>query len=161
MTPHQPIPEPLLVLAAAVAVILTWYCFQVFRRKKEWLAFKFKRVLVGETAFLGSAYLLAQNKLPVGEVMLFSLLIGFGVAFILVREPRSRRRIPKSLRQQVIARDLIAKGLKWDPEKHHIDHIVPYSRGGDTSLKNLRVVEKKRNLQKGGKMPRMRDFFEK
>lgn len=159
MAPHPVYPEPLIIIVAAMVVAVTWCAYQVASRKKKWLRFKIKFVLVGEIVYLISAYALAQNRLPVPEVLFFSLLAGIAAAYILVRKPRGDRRIPKSLRQQVIARDLTAKGLKWDADKYHIDHIVPHSRGGDTSMKNLRVVEKQKNLRKGSKMPRARDFF--
>jgi len=67
------------------------------------------------------------------------------------------RYIPKSVRRAVIARDL--KGEEFDPEKHHIDHVWPFARGGSNTSDNLRVIEKKRNLQKGAKRPRMRDMW--
>lgn len=149
------------VILAVIALVLTFYFYQVASRKKEWLRYRLRLVLVSELAFIVAAYLLGQQRLPVTEVMVFSILIGLGCGYLLVRRPSSNRRIPKSLREQVIARDLTSKGLKWDATKHHIDHIVPYSRGGDHSLRNLRVMEKERNLRKGGKMPRLRDFFRK
>jgi len=67
------------------------------------------------------------------------------------------RHIPKSTRRAVIARDL--KGEKFDPEKHHVDHVWPFSRGGSHTVDNLRVIEKKKNLRKGAKRPRMRDMW--
>jgi len=72
-------------------------------------------------------------------------------------QSRKRSRfIPKATRRAVIRRDL--KGEAFDPEKHHIDHVWPFSRGGSHTTDNLRVIEKKRNLQKGAKRPRMREM---
>jgi hypothetical protein len=67
------------------------------------------------------------------------------------------RYIPKATRRAVIERDLM--GAQFDPEKHHIDHVWPFSRGGSHTTDNLRVIEKKRNLRKGAKRPRMRDMW--
>lgn len=67
------------------------------------------------------------------------------------------RYIPKATRRAVIERDL--KGEKFDPEKHHVDHVWPFSRGGSHTTDNLRVIEKKRNLRKGAKRPRMREMW--
>ena len=67
------------------------------------------------------------------------------------------RHIPKSARRAVIKRDL--KGEKFDPQKHHIDHVWPFSKGGSHTTDNLRVIEKKENLQKGAKRPRMREMW--
>jgi len=149
------------IIVAIVALLVTWYFYQIASRKKEWLRYKLKSLIVSEVAFIASAYVLSQQRLPGAEVLLFSILIGLGCGFLFVKAPRSSRRIPKALRQQVIARDLTSKGLKWDPTKYHIDHVVPFSRGGDNSLRNLRVVEKERNLRKGGKMPGLLDFLRK
>jgi hypothetical protein len=153
--------DPAVIIFGIVALVITWYFYQIASRKTEWLRYKLKRLIVAELCFIGTAYILAQQKLPAAEVVLFSVLIGLGCGFLLVKEPRTSKRISKALRQQVIARDLTSKGLKWDAAKHHIDHVVPFSRGGDNSLKNLRVVEKQRNLRKGGKMPGLLDFLRK
>ena len=67
------------------------------------------------------------------------------------------RYIPKSTRRAVIARDL--KGEKFDPKKHHVDHVWPFAKGGSHTTDNLRVIDKKKNLEKGAKRPRMRDIW--
>jgi len=88
-------------------------------------------------------------------------LVGLGASWVLVKAPKRDRRIPKATRRQVIERDLTSKGLAWDPAKYHIDHVVPFSRGGDHSARNLKVIEKRQNLRKGDRMPRLRDFFKR
>jgi 5-methylcytosine-specific restriction endonuclease McrA len=82
-----------------------------------------------------------------------------GAAWLFVSRPKRERRISRGLRREVIDRDLTSKGLKWDPTKYHIDHVVPFSKGGDHSARNLRVLERTKNLQKAGKMPGLRDFL--
>lgn len=79
------------------------------------------------------------------------------VFFGRLRGKKRTRYISKATRRAVIERDL--KGEKFDSEKHHIDHVWPFSRGGSHSTDNLRVIEKKRNLSKGAKRPRMRDMW--
>jgi uncharacterized membrane protein len=84
---------------------------------------------------------------------------GFAALILFARwqgKKRSRY-MPKATRRTVISRDL--KGKKFDPEKHHIDHVWPFSRGGSHTADNLRVIEKKRNLKKGSKRPGMRDMW--
>lgn len=149
------------IVVAIVVLIITWYLYQIASRKKGRILFKFKRLIVGEVCYIGAGFVLAKQRLPLVEAVGFSMLVGLGCAVLLVKKPPSDRRIPKALRRQVIARDLTSKGLKWDPARHHIDHVVPFSRGGDNSLRNLRVIEKGRNLRKGGKMPGLLDFLRK
>jgi hypothetical protein len=79
------------------------------------------------------------------------------IAFGRWQGKKRSRYIPRSTRRAVIERDL--KGEKFDREKHHIDHVWPFSRGGSHTTDNLRVIEKKKNLRKGAKRPRLRDMW--
>jgi len=82
------------------------------------------------------------------------------VAFLFLGRSQTKKRsryIPKSTRRAVIERDL--KGEKFNPQKHHVDHVWPFARGGSHTTDNLRVIEKRKNLQKGVKRPRMRDMW--
>jgi hypothetical protein len=82
------------------------------------------------------------------------------VALILFAQWQTRKRsryIPKATRRAVIERDL--KGKRFNPKKHHVDHVWPFSKGGSHAVDNLRVIEKEKNLQKGAKRPRMRDMW--
>ena len=88
------------------------------------------------------------------------LIIAGFVALILFGRIQSRKRsryISEATRRTVIARDL--KGERYDPQKHHIDHVWPFSRGGSHTTDNLRVIEKKKNLRKGANRPRMREMW--
>lgn len=133
--------------------IVAWYLYQIGSRKKDQVPYKLKRTVVALVAYLVAALMLTKQGLAALEAIPLGMLAGMGLAWLLVKPPKVGRRIPAAIRRQVIAKDLTSKGLKWDRSKHHIDHLVPFSRGGDDSLRNLRVIEKHRNLQKGGKMP--------
>ena len=87
------------------------------------------------------------------------VIAGFVALIFFVRwEGKKRSRyIPRAMRRAVIARDL--KGENFDPQKHHVDHVWPFARGGSHTTDNLRVIGKKKNLQKGAKRPRMRDMW--
>ena len=158
MPPHAPSNGPNVVVIVGVAM-LAWYLYQVASRKRERIRYKIRRTIVALVIYGMAALILIQQGLPPVEVVLVSALAGMGCAWLLVNPPRHDRRIPKAIRREVIARDLTSKGLKWDPAKHHIDHMVPFSRGGDNSVRNLRVIEKRKNLRKGGKMPGFWDFL--
>ena len=92
------------------------------------------------------------------EAVIFSVLLSL-LPMVLIRKPKQHRRIPKRIRQTVIDRDL--RGQQFDPSKHHLDHIVPYSKGGDHSVENLRVLSKSENLARGNRMPGLRDLVRK
>lgn len=102
---------------------------------------------------------------PMSDTTGSHIVFGFGVVFIVaafygVLKPRRKSRnrtIPKHIRDAVIARDL--KGKPFDPAIHHIDHVWPFARGGSHTIENLRVYDKKKNLKKGAKRPRMRDMW--
>ncbi|HVU19145.1 MAG TPA: HNH endonuclease signature motif containing protein [Rhizomicrobium sp.] len=99
--------------------------------------------------------ILLGHKLPANSAAPLSAVIGLLVA-ILTTEERSRH-IPAHVRRAVIARDL--KGEPFDSTKHHIDHIVPFSRGGSHTTDNLRVVRKRDNLRKGKRRPKFRELW--
>jgi HNH endonuclease len=141
-------------------LILAWYLYQIASRKREWIGYKVKQAVALLAVYIvGATVLGAWQRVPVLEAAVISGLAGLGLA-ALVGPPKGGR-VPKAVRKQVIARDLTAKGLEWDPSRYHIDHIVPFSRGGDNSPRNLRVVEKQKNLRKGDRMPRPWDFLRK
>lgn len=149
----------LYVAGAVGASIIAWYLYQIASRKKARVRYKFRLVAIylGVT-FVCFAFLKSQ-RVEQNTAGIFSILAGCGVAYLVTKPPKQNRRIPKAIRDAVIARDLTAKGLKWDPTKYHIDHKVPFSRGGDNSIRNLEVKEKTKNLRKGNKMPGVRDFL--
>lgn len=146
-------------IVGTVFLILAWYLYQIASRKMETIRYKIRSSVVGLVVYLMVAYVLVAQGLPLFEAVSVGVLVGMGSAWLLIRPPRRDRRPSKAVRREVIARDLTSKGLKWDPTKHHIDHLVPRSQGGDNSPRNLRVVEKQKNLRKGGKMPGFWDFL--
>ena len=111
----------------ALPAIFGWYLFQIDSRRKGGVRYKLRLIAVYLRASFPSVYILKSQGIPETQAAIFSILIGFGVALILFRPPKESRRIPKAIRRAVIARDLESKGLKWDPEKYHIDHKVPFS----------------------------------
>lgn len=156
--PSQAHLDPHIILVV-LALVGTWYLYQITSRKKERLRYSLKWLGVAEVCYLGAATILGRQHLAPLESIVFAMLVGVGCAELLVRRPRRDRRIPKPIRQQVIARDLTSKGLKWDSTKYHLDHVVPFSRGGDHSVRNIRVLEKERNIRKGNRMPKLWDFL--
>lgn len=72
--------------------------------------------------------------------------------------PKRKRHIPARVRRDVISKHLKKTG-RYDPKEEHIDHIVPFSRGGSHTEDNLRVIPKKKNLKKGKKMPSPTDWL--
>lgn len=145
------------ILITIGLLFLAIYGIPMAIRMKARFRFKLKRVLVGEGAlFLG--YLFArESRLSEAWSAGFALCFGVACAALLVKPPKVTRHIPAHVRREVIRRDL--HGEPFDGKKHHLDHIVPLSKGGDNSVENLRVVAKEENLGKGAKMPRIRDLW--
>lgn len=103
------------------------------------------------TAILGHAPLTSWDGARV--FALGFVFLGAGIV-VLRRKPAPRKRaIPKRVRDAVIARDL--SGDSFDPSRHHIDHIWPFSKGGSHTRDNLRVISKEKNLKKGAKHPKL------
>lgn len=147
------------LVAVTALAVFGWYAYQVGSRKKVWLRYKLKQAVVFFSVYWITILILRNHGFDQIVVALISVFVGYGVAYQFVKTPKLNRRIPKSVRKAVIARDLEGKGLVWDPTKYHLDHHVPISKGGDNSVRNIRVLPKEANLIKGNKMPGVRDFI--
>jgi hypothetical protein len=140
--------------------ILCLYWLRALRLAREGARIFLRNLLMAIMVFIAVMAILAGTRLRTHLLPPQEQVIGGFVAIICFGRLQSRRRsryIPKSVRRAVIARDL--KGEGFDPEKYHIDHRWPYSKGGSHTTDNLRVIEKKENLRKGAKRPRMRDMW--
>jgi hypothetical protein len=67
---------------------------------------------------------------------------------------RRLRSVSRTLRNAVVERDgyrchICTEAV--DPDDIHIDHVIPFVKGGPTTLENLRVAHSVCNLRKGGR----------
>lgn len=139
-----------------VTAVALFYVVQIGKRMRELLAVKLKRVALG-LVFYGIAVVVCMDlRYPLIQTLGISMAVGL-LPLVLVRRPKQSRYIPSRVKRAVLERDL--RGERYDSKHHHLDHIVPYSKGGDTSVENLRVLSRKANLQKGAKMPQVKDFL--
>jgi hypothetical protein len=143
-----------------VGVVVCLYWLRALRLARQGARLFLRNLLKAIVVFCAllatlTAFRLQTHLQPSQE----QIIAGFG-ALIFFGRGQSKRRsryIPKATRRAVIERDL--KGEKFDPEKHHVDHVWPFSRGGSHTADNLRVIGKKKNLRKGAKRPRMREMW--
>jgi len=148
--------DTLNLFVAAVAFCAVVYVLKVIRMKREFVRYKLRLMVAAGTMYA----VVAWGMLQFGRSIVEAILAGVCAAFVVklfFPSLKQSRRIPESIRRRVIERDL--KGKPFDSRRHHIDHIVPVSKGGDHSMKNLRVLSKSENLRKGTKIPRLRDML--
>jgi hypothetical protein len=72
-------------------------------------------------------------------------------SFSVGRERPQREAIPLSIRNAVLARDENRCRLCGRGDNLHIDHVLPYSKGGPSSIENLQVLCQTCNLRKGAR----------
>lgn len=77
----------------------------------------------------------------------------FTTVFLYRIRPKKGRSMPAKVRRRVIARWEISTGKKFNSQTHEIDHVIPFSKGGNETEDNLRVIERKKNRSKGAKSP--------
>lgn len=139
--------------------MVLFYVVQVGKRMRRMLAFRLKRTVIGMTLYVISVKLCLDYHFSAIETLAISL----GVSFLVVRlmpTPKRSRNIPLHVKRAVVARHLRDdEAAEYDSERYHLDHIVPLSKGGDTSVENLRVLPREANLKKGARMPRITDFI--
>lgn len=139
-----------------VGALVCLYWLRALRLAREGARLFLRNLAVGVLAFIGCQFVLAGMKVQNNNAVLLSGIVAL-IVFSRRAAMRRSRYIPKSVRRAVIARDL--KNEEYDPAKHHIDHVWPFSKGGSHTTDNLRVVGRKKNLKKGAKRPRMREMW--
>lgn len=96
------------------------------------------------------AYAIAQPHMESGK----ALLVATFAALVLGEyfRPKHSRYIRTRDRRRAIA-EFERSGEKYNPRKHEIDHVVPYSRGGGNTSDNLKVIAKAKNRAKSDRSP--------
>jgi len=146
MTPTANISD-LLFLAAIVFGLL----FTIsIRRRREAIRYRIRLVIVAEASFIGATYLLTRAGQPMAVSAFLGTLAG---AIVIHLSPRRSRYVPTTVRRKAVAKWELKSGKKFNPQKHELDHEVPFSRGGSNTLDNIRVSSRKRNRSKGAKSP--------
>ena len=143
-----------------IGAFVCLYWLRALRLAREGARLFVRNLLKAVVVFCFSMVALDATRLQTHLAASQGQLIAGFVALVFFSQFQSQKRsrhISKSTRRAVIERDL--KGEKYDPQKHHIDHVWPFSKGGSHTADNLRVIEKRKNLQKGAKRPRMRDMW--
>lgn len=143
-----------------VGAVVCLYWLRALRLAREGARIFLRNLLKAIMVFCALMAILTAARLRTHLLPSQEQIIAGFVALIFFGRWQGKKRsryIPKSTRTAVIARDL--KGEEFDPEKHHVDHVWPFSRGGSHTSDNLRVIEKKKNLRKGAKRPRMREMW--
>ena len=143
-----------IILIVGALVCLYWLRALHLAREgaRRWL----QSLIIAVVVFFMGKWILTGLHFQNKNVALISFTTAVCV-FVRRNSARRSRYIPKSVKRAVIARDL--KNGGYDSAKHHIDHVWPFSKGGSHTTDNLRVIEKKKNLKKGAKRPRMREMW--
>jgi HNH endonuclease len=151
------IPVWVWLIGVLIAVPKVYFTLQIGRRKKNYLAFRVRRTVVCLSSYFGGFFILIKLGYKPLEALAFSFVLGVAAGLFFVRLPVRNRAIPAHIKRAVLHRDL--KGARFDSTIHHIDHIVPFSKGGDHSVANLRVISKTENLRRGARMPKWRELM--
>lgn len=116
-----------------------------------------RRFLCFFCSFIGISYAAKLFGLRGWWVHYIALALPFSFFFTIA--PRRSRWIPLKTRQGVIERFEKRTGVRYDAQVHHIDHKVPFAKGGGHTMDNLRVVPASINRRKGGRLPNLRDWI--
>jgi hypothetical protein len=140
------------------STLALYWLFSYIMGMSQTLMFAFRKMILSIVIYLLGTTILHGRGYPVATSLIGGVGLGLFSTLFLSRPAATRRYISKKVKRAVLKRDL-KKGDKYDSRKHHFDHTVPYSKGGDTSVRNLRLISKEKNLRKGAKQPGLWDFF--
>ncbi len=143
-----------------VGFIFALYWFRALRLAREGARLFLLNITKAFFLFLGALFLLTSLRVQLEpkQMQLASGAISF-IFFVRWQNTKRSRYIPKATKRAVIKRYVEETGEEYDPERHHIDHRWPHSRGGSNTEDNLRVIEKGKNLKKGAKRPKLREMW--
>ena len=107
---------------------------------RQGIAHRLKRSLKGTAVFLVSLLVLSKSQVALSnaDAVLFALLAGAVVVAFSSKRPR---RIPAKVRREVTPHYEAQTGAKYDPRKHHLDHIWPFVRGGSHTPRQSKGAE--------------------
>src|SRR5579872_2106366 len=131
-------------LYVIVGVFLLLILLSVYRRR-ELIAKKLRWAFVALASYALTILIVRQLTTDPVKIVLSALLVEVLIAAR--TQPRRSRYISRTEKRKVIAR-FERSGRRYNPKDHEIDHIVPYSRGGDSRAHNLRIIERDRNRAK-------------
>jgi hypothetical protein len=95
-------------------------------------------------------YGIALQFVEPGKALIIAVIAGIVTASQF--RPRHSRYIRARDRRKARA-EFERFGERYNPRKHEIDHIVPYSRGGGNTADNLKVIARAKNRAKSNRAP--------
>jgi glucan phosphoethanolaminetransferase (alkaline phosphatase superfamily) len=139
--------NPNLGIVLVIVIVLMVLASVTARRELigQRLRFLLALAIIAVISFGVASQFTDQNKAAV--IAIFAALI-LGAKF----RPRHSRYISRRDRRKAIA-EFERSGERYDPKKHEIDHVVPFSRGGGNTADNLKVIPKAKNRAKSDRPP--------
>lgn len=137
--------------ALAIAGIFVLMLLLSAYRRREAIGRKLRHLFLMVAAFVLAILVASQFTQDRPKIILIALLAELVVG-VRMRPPDRSRYISRTERRKVIAR-FERSGKRYDPKRHHIDHVIPHSRGGSNRADNLRVLESEKNLAKSARAP--------
>ncbi|MEK6815850.1 MAG: HNH endonuclease signature motif containing protein [Nitrospirota bacterium] len=146
-------------LQAAALIGVTLSVVVGIQRRREAIRHRFRQffahILFPLGMYMATAAYLVQAGRPQAEAILVAVLVL--VFFMVLADklvPRQRsRHVRRVERRKAIATFERETGQKYSPRRHDIDHVVPFSRGGNNTAENLRVLPRSQNRSKGARSP--------
>lgn len=142
-----------LIIAGFVFIFIV---FLSIRGRGERIKFIIKRLLLVELIYIISVIsLLMYTKGNVKSFFgLFIVLLVFIAIFskLLPKQKRTRH-ISTATKKMLIENFEQRTGKTYDPRKYEIHHIIPYSKGGNSTTENLKIIPKHKNRAISNKSP--------
>jgi hypothetical protein len=141
---------PPVALYFFAALVVGLVLLAIYRRR-EFVAAKLRSAFFALGGF-ALVILIARRYTTDGTKILLAALLA-EVLIIFYTRPHRSRYIPRSEKRKAIERYERKTGQRYNPRRHHIDHVVPHARGGSNKADNLRVLDSERNLAKSDRSP--------
>lgn len=148
-----------LYILGSIIFIFFIIVFLSIRQRSERIKFKIKRVLLFEALFVIPAFLLflyTKNhrniNFNVNTAIIFIFIIDFLFIMLLPKQKRIRY-ISAETKKKLIENFERKTGKTYNSREYEIHHIIPYSKGGNNTIDNLKLIPKHKNRAINNKSP--------
>jgi hypothetical protein len=132
-------------------IVLVVIFASIYRRRDD-IKRRVRFALFTFAIYLVAIYLGVRYGLPGAQPVILGVLAALAATALFPQKKRSRY-VPAAESRRVKALHALSTGRKFRKGRDELHHEVPFSKGGNTTADNLRVIDRKENRRLGAKSP--------
>ncbi len=129
------------------------------KRRSELIKYRLKKIIIFEVIYILSFLYFQFTYKNNPNFNQYLILYFFGVIVFLFifsklyPKQKRNRYIPENIKKRLIKEFESRTGKKYNSRQYEIHHIIPYSRGGNSTIDNLKIIPRHKNRKIKDKSP--------